>query len=155
MDDGKIGEHLLRLVQLYRDGLYLYHQILQCQYKEMGLTMLQAKIIHLLKRDGPQPLGQVSRRLDMPNSSLSEIVDRLEDRGLLCRERDQKDRRVVRVHLSPACLKCLEALEEREVQMLRQMWPHAELDDIFLLTEKLSRFVKILSKTIDKGVTVR
>ncbi|MFC7440220.1 MarR family winged helix-turn-helix transcriptional regulator [Laceyella putida] len=139
-------ELLYTLVRLYRDSLYLYHQKLQTEFKDIGISLLQAKIIHLLKGEGPQSLSEVSKKLGMPNSSLSEIVDRLEERGLLYRERDRKDRRIVWIHLSQKCESFLQTLEDKEVRRLEQLWPKDQMDgDIRLLAEMLQRFVEILT----------
>jgi DNA-binding MarR family transcriptional regulator len=50
---------------------------------------------------GPAPIGELGRSAGLNPASTSATVDRLEADGLVSRERDTADRRVVRVALTP------------------------------------------------------
>lgn len=49
-------------------------------------------------------VGELARRMALHQSTTSNMIDRLEAAGLLRRERDEADHRVVRLHLTPAGL---------------------------------------------------
>jgi DNA-binding MarR family transcriptional regulator len=66
------------------------------------LTPTQFYALHWSNSAGGKTLGEVSDRLLCTRSNVTRVVDRLECRGLLIRERDSEDRRVVRVSLTPA-----------------------------------------------------
>lgn len=68
-----------------------------------GLTMPQLLTLHELARyHGPMSLSDLSRALNLANSTVSGIVDRLERAGHVRRRTDTEDQRVIRVELSGA-----------------------------------------------------
>src|SRR5262245_13519918 len=60
---------------------------------EFELSPQQAIALRMLGA-GPQPMGNLAKALFCDNSNVTGIVDRLEERGLVRREADEKDRRV-------------------------------------------------------------
>ncbi|RKD25129.1 hypothetical protein BEP19_04745 [Ammoniphilus oxalaticus] len=64
-----------------------------------GITVPQAVVIGELNL-GPKTIGQLSKALDLSNSTVSGVIDRLERNKIVVRKRDENDRRVVRVSLS-------------------------------------------------------
>ncbi|MBI4666760.1 MAG: MarR family transcriptional regulator [Nitrospinae bacterium] len=66
-----------------------------------GLTPPQwASLARLWEEDG-LPQSQLGRRLHFDKPTISGIIDRLETKGLVRRERDGEDKRVVRIFLAP------------------------------------------------------
>ena len=61
------------------------------------LSMVHLNVIMLLETDGPQPMRAIADALDVTQASATGIVDRMEQRGLVERRRDEHDRRIVRV----------------------------------------------------------
>jgi DNA-binding MarR family transcriptional regulator len=55
---------------------------------------------------------------------LTRLLDRLEARGLVSRERDARDRRVVLASITPEALKLLEQLDDPVEASLRQSLAH-------------------------------
>ncbi|MEZ7198152.1 MarR family winged helix-turn-helix transcriptional regulator [Pseudodesulfovibrio karagichevae] len=53
----------------------------------------QHRVLSLLLENGPMPQGELLEILDVRSSSLSELLRKLEDRGLILRERNPEDRR--------------------------------------------------------------
>ena len=65
--------------------------------EEMGFTPPQMHALLWVGGDGPLMMGEIARRVGVTEKTITGIVDRLEARGLVQRERDAQDRRVVRV----------------------------------------------------------
>ncbi len=59
-----------------------------------GLTRLQMHVLHILDRDGPQPMREVAACLGVTPTSVTEIGNALVRRGLVERREDPADRRV-------------------------------------------------------------
>lgn len=58
-----------------------------------GLTPMQRMILQVLASEGQQTASALSRRVSLTAATLSGQLDRLEERGLLLRRRDEADRR--------------------------------------------------------------
>ena len=94
----------------------------------LDLTMGQFKAMVMVTSAGPQPVGELGRRLGLSEPAASLLVDRLEERGLARRERDAQDRRRILVTATPAAEELAARLREgREGTLLA--WLGALSDD--------------------------
>jgi MarR family 2-MHQ and catechol resistance regulon transcriptional repressor len=67
-----------------------------------GLTMTQFGVLELLLHQGPLPHREIGRKVLTSPGNLTDLVDKLQARGLVGRVRDPRDRRLVRVELTRA-----------------------------------------------------
>ena len=74
------------------------------------LTFSQFAVLEALYHLGPMTAGEVSQKILKSGSNLTTVIDNLERDGLVRRERDTNDRRVIHVHLTEAGAGKLEAV---------------------------------------------
>jgi MarR family transcriptional regulator, organic hydroperoxide resistance regulator len=67
---------------------------------EVELSYPQILVLYALLEKGTSTIGGLSRHLKISQGVMSRTVDRLADKGMIERRRDEGDRRVVRVGLS-------------------------------------------------------
>jgi DNA-binding MarR family transcriptional regulator len=72
-----------------------------------GLTGPQALILKALQ-NGSLPAGELATRVSLSQGTVTDILNRLEKRGLIIRNRDTEDRRRVLVEATNAALSLLE-----------------------------------------------
>jgi len=79
--------------------------------KSIGeLTYSQFAVLEALYHIGPMSAGEVSQKILKSGGNLTLVIDNLERDGLVRRERDGKDRRVIHVHLTEAGKRKVEAV---------------------------------------------
>lgn len=83
---------IIRAIDLYSRYLVLRH----------NLTGPQLVCIRHLLRHGPDAPGTLARRVSLSPATVTGIVDRLEKRGLVTRERSRTDKRMVEIALTDA-----------------------------------------------------
>ena len=69
---------------------------------EYGLTTPQFGVLEALHHLCPLPLGELAEKLLVTGGNVTYVMDRLEEQGLVMRERSSADRRVVRAQLTEA-----------------------------------------------------
>lgn len=69
---------------------------------ELGLTYPQYLVLSTLWERDDQTIGAIAARLDLEPSTITPLVKRLEQAGLLSRERNPADERQVQVRLTKA-----------------------------------------------------
>ena len=74
------------------------------------LTPSQFAVLEALYHLGPMTQGEVSMKVLKSGSNMTTVIDNLERDGLVRRERDVKDRRVIHVYLTEAGTSKLEAV---------------------------------------------
>src|SRR3954454_19398913 len=65
-----------------------------------ALSLVHLQVLMALEREGALPMRRLAETMDVSQASATGIVDRMEQRGLVERQRDDEDRRVVRVALT-------------------------------------------------------
>ena len=73
----------------------LLHSVIAAQ---VGLGATDQKTLDVLLRLGPLTAGEIGTHTNLTSASVTSLVDRLEKRGFVRRERDAHDRRRVVVH---------------------------------------------------------
>jgi DNA-binding MarR family transcriptional regulator len=76
------------------------HKKLEADLEKLGLTPPQFYVLATIGYAGGLPFGEIGAKMLVTVSNLTGIVDRLEEKKLVMRQRDAKDRRVVRVVLT-------------------------------------------------------
>jgi DNA-binding MarR family transcriptional regulator len=65
-----------------------------------AFSLVHLQVLFTLDSEGPLPMSRLADAMDVSQASATGIVDRMEQRGLVERLRDDADRRVVRVALA-------------------------------------------------------
>ncbi|MBI2360039.1 MAG: MarR family transcriptional regulator [Deltaproteobacteria bacterium] len=78
----------------------LSHKRLEDNLGKLDLTPPQFYVLATIGYAGGLPFSEIGEKMMVTVSNLTGIVDRLEEKGLVVRDRDVRDRRVVRVRLT-------------------------------------------------------
>src|ERR1041384_2625115 len=76
------------------------HKKLEADLDKAGLTPPQFYVLATIGYAGGLPFGEIGAKMMVTVSNLTGIVDRLEEKKVVSRKRDENDRRVVRVVLT-------------------------------------------------------
>jgi DNA-binding MarR family transcriptional regulator len=76
------------------------HKKLEDDLDKLGVTPPQFYVLATIGYAGGLPFGEIGAKMMVTVSNLTGIVDRLEEKKLVARKRDDKDRRVVHVILT-------------------------------------------------------
>ncbi len=110
--------------------------------KTADLTTAQFNVLRILRGAGPGGVtcGQVASRLVRHDPDVTRLLDRLDRRGLIERQRDGRDRRIVRTHITKKGLDVLSALDAPVDALHERQFGHmsgTDLESLRGLTETL------------------
>lgn len=107
-----------------------YQSSLTSVFEEHGINMASFDVLAALRRSGPpyrMTSGQLAESSLVTTGGITLRVDRLEKQGLVVRERDPEDRRVVYARLTDEGLRVIDAAAEahfdNESRMLANLSP--------------------------------
>ncbi|WP_324669998.1 MarR family winged helix-turn-helix transcriptional regulator [Geochorda subterranea] len=86
----------------------------------MGLTPAQLFVLRALRGPHPVRVTDLAERLGIGASAVTLLLNRLEGMGLVARQRDTGDRRVVRVGLTPAGRDVLAQVEAERTRLVER-----------------------------------
>lgn len=107
---------LITSLEKFLMNLRHYHQ----QVTTSGM-MGQAKIIMILAQHPDLPQRELAERAKIRPASVSEALERLEKQSLIEKQRDKHDRRMIRVHLTPAGHAQASEMKSQHEQYLAQL----------------------------------
>jgi len=107
------------------------------------LTYSQFAVLEALYHLGSMTQGEVSTKVLKSGSNMTTVIDNLERDGLVRRERDAKDRRVINVHLTEAGWGKVEAVFPGHVAAL--------VEEFSVLSAKEQEQFGELCKKLGKG----
>ncbi len=99
--DPVLAEDVERIERLLRRISHVVYTKGRAILVDFGITSPQFDALLFLHRDGDMPMGALCDRMSLACSTVTDLVDRMEKGGFVARERDQTDRRVIKVRLLP------------------------------------------------------
>lgn len=115
-------------------------------FENVGLTFPQLTLLFLIQQYGPLRITELSRKLDLPNSTVSGIVDRLEKEGLVVRKRDDVDRRVVTVQLTENVDHIISDLQAKLEGFFQEVFEHVPEEDLLEIVRGLQKLNDIFDQ---------
>lgn len=109
-------------------------------FEEFGLTPSQYNVLRILRgEEKPLPSLEIAGRMVARVPAITGLIDRLEAKGLVGRERSTGDRRIVFVTIRPTALDLLARIDGPLERLQEQVGGHlsrAELRELIRLLEK-------------------
>ncbi len=110
-------------------------------FRDYGITPSQYNVLRILRGEGkPLPILEIAGRTVAVVPGITGVIDRLEQAGLVQRERCEQDRRVIYVALTDQGARTLEELEEPIAALHETLMGHLapeELRELSRLLEKV------------------
>jgi DNA-binding MarR family transcriptional regulator len=107
----------------------------------LGLTSSQIGVILLLWFERARTPNEMSRVLSYDTGSMTRMLDRLEKKGFLARQRSVADRRVVELTLTPLGRDAAQQLPDLISQVLSDQLRGFSADEVTTLVRLLQRFI--------------
>jgi DNA-binding MarR family transcriptional regulator len=106
------------LLTLVRTAADIEHQMAQ-DFRPFGLTATQYNVLRILRGAGPEGLcrHEIGDRLVRQVPDVTRLLDRMEESGLIVRERGSVDRRYVSTRLTPQGLTLVNKLDAEITEM--------------------------------------
>lgn len=108
-----------------------------------GVTSVELSIIGIVGDKPDVILKEISERISVPGSTLTNAVDRLENRSLLTRVISKRDRRSFKLKLTEAGKRLYEEHAAAEQQMWGKVLGALESD------EEIDTFLRLLKKVVE------
>jgi DNA-binding MarR family transcriptional regulator len=108
-------------------------------FKPHGLTGTQYNVLRILRGAEPEglPCRGIGERMISHDPDMTRLLDRMEKRGLLVRQRQTDDRRVIKTRITPAGLALLKSLDQPVRELHKRQFSHLPAARLKTLAELL------------------
>jgi DNA-binding MarR family transcriptional regulator len=112
--------------------------------KTHGLTAAQYNVLRILRGAEPEGLAcsNISERMISHDPDMTRLLDRMEKRALITRQRQKDDRRVVKTRITPVGLDVLKGLDEPIREVHKRQFQHISAARLKTLAELLDQVLR-------------
>ena len=114
------------------------------QMQQEGVSGRKIAALRHLRQSGPLTIGQLSDYLYISDSSTSELIARLQKKGLVTRTRSASDNRVVIVDLTDAGREFIDNAHLGGVSLLRETLRTLPQERLALINEAITEIMRLL-----------
>jgi DNA-binding MarR family transcriptional regulator len=109
--------------------------------KAAGLTGSQYNVLRILRgaEPGGLPCRGIGDRMISHDPDMTRLLDRMEKRGLITRERQTDDRRVVKTRITPNALSLLKTLDRPVHELHKRQFRHVSAARLKILSDLLEK----------------
>jgi len=132
------------VTKLFRDVGHLIKQNMTKGFEDVGLTQTQFMVIGTLSKYGKMKISELSNQLGLSNSTVSDILDRLEKQEMILRERSEEDKRVVYVSITSK-FECMhQGFHKRTKEYFEDILNRGTPEEVDKIVDGLNTFRKLL-----------
>src|SRR5262245_17800326 len=118
---------------------------LDIELAKLGFTSAQWPILRTVADGGTPIAAELCRRLNYDTGSMTRMLNRLEAKGVIVRETDSEDRRVIRLRMTPRGKRLYPRLCAAAVRVLNRLVQGFTADEIHAMNGQLRRMLDNMS----------
>ena len=148
------SSRIQEMLTLVKRIMSVVKQNFESDFKKMGVTQSQILVMRVLNLRGDMKVSDISKELDLSNSTVSGIIDRLVEKKIVQRKRSDEDRRIVMISLADEyrqpVKKGLNAFAQKMRKALSTM-TEEDVDSIIRGLEKLEKILEESQEPRERG----
>ncbi len=134
----------LKLWVVMNRALRSVEKPLRRQVEAHGLSFTEFGVLEVLLHKGPLPIGEIGNRILLTSGSMTYVIDKLEQRGLIDRRACEEDRRIIYAELTEQGRTLIETVFSEHAALIRRLMQElrpAEKETVTNLLKRLGRSV--------------
>jgi DNA-binding MarR family transcriptional regulator len=120
---------------MHSAAIHLLRRVRVADDESMGMTPARRSALSVLVFAGPQSLSELAAAEQVTLPTMSKLVSAMETEGLVRRERDAGDGRVVRLHATAKARRMVEHGRERRLEVLESLLEGASAREVEIVRE--------------------
>ncbi|MBU5255377.1 MarR family winged helix-turn-helix transcriptional regulator [Tissierella praeacuta] len=118
MDENLNCENVANIEKHLRKVDYIIRRKGREILSDFNITVPQFSALQILINYGDMTIGELSQKMALACSTITDLIDRMEKSDLVIRKKDEKDKRVVRVEVLPKGYDILEKVLKKRIDFL-------------------------------------
>ncbi|MBN6094125.1 MarR family transcriptional regulator [Staphylococcus saprophyticus] len=114
-------------------------KIVKTDVQRYGLNVTEFAVMELLYNKGDQPIQRIGNRVLIASSSITYVVDKLEEKGCVVRQRNEKDKRVTNASLTDKGLSMMDEIFPDHASTLESTFSVLTDEEITVLQTALKK----------------
>lgn len=137
LDDKQVCENVIEIEKYLRKVDYIIRKKGREILNDFNITVPQFTALQILISEGDLTIGELSQKMALACSTITDLIDRMEKSGLVVRKKDDKDKRVVRVEVQPIGYEIVQKVLDKRIDYLAEKLKGFKGEDKKFLREAL------------------
>lgn len=122
LNDNIVCENVIEIEKYLRRVDYIIRKKGREILNDFNITIPQFTALQILISEGDLTIGELSQKMSLACSTITDLADRMEKNELIVRKKDEKDKRVVRIEALPKGYEIVEkVLEKRRIYLAENL----------------------------------
>jgi len=126
------------------DSLRAIYQFEMAKERIFGLSFMDIYLLQYLRTHSPCRMGDIATEMNIPISTATRVIDRLEKKSYLGRKKDPEDKRNIRVLLKAKGEKIVREVEDHTYRVIMENLEKTKLSDIRAFVKTAASMPEIL-----------
>jgi Transcriptional regulators len=135
----------MKVAKLLQEVMLLFRHKVTKGVENTGITPLQMMVMGIISKEKTLKITELSSKLNLSNSTVSGIVDKMEKLGMIERTRSEVDRRVVYVSMSPSFTEMHQAFHKRFEEIIAQSIDKSTPEELNKILDGLEILKRLLT----------
>ncbi|MDQ1144076.1 MarR family 2-MHQ and catechol resistance regulon transcriptional repressor [Bacillus sp. SORGH_AS 510] len=115
------------------------HEKIKAEMAQYKLTITEFSVLEVLYLKGKQTIQQIGHCILISSGSMTYVIDKLEERGLLCRNACPEDRRMIHVTLKDQGTALMNEIMPKHQELVHQMFEALPSEEAETLAQQLKK----------------
>lgn len=146
MKEKNTSDHVASIERYLRKVDYIIRLKGREILKDFNITIPQFTALQILIYNGDLTIGELSQKMGLACSTITDLVDRMENNKLVVRKKDQRDKRVVRIEVLPIGFEIVEKVLEERIRFLESKLDVLSEEEIEALNEGLESLYNAMKR---------
>ena len=118
LEEKELRENIINIEKHLRKVDYIIRLKGREILNDFNITVPQFTALQILVNYGELTIGELSKKMALACSTITDLIDRMEKSNLVIRKKDQNDRRIVRIEVLPIGHEIMKKVLEKRVRFL-------------------------------------
>lgn len=142
MNKDKVYDNVAAIEKALRKIDYIIRREGREIINELNITIPQFTALQILINNGSMTIGELSQKMALACSTITDLVDRMEKTELVIRKKDHKDKRIVIVEVLPKGFDILEKVLNKRRKYLQSKLKDFTLEEMGTLKDGLEALLQ-------------
>lgn len=139
MDDLLMEKESLRALIVMLKASTNVTNMLKKDMDSYGLNTTEFMVLELLYSKGPQAIQMIGKKVLLASSSITYVINQLEEKTLVKRNKNEKDRRVTLVSLTLKGEELMNKIFPEHSLIIQQLFEHLSAEELANFSENIKR----------------
>ena len=114
--------------------------------KKFNVPHSHIKVLFYLIHHGPTSISKMAKELCISKPNMTPVIDKLVEEGLVTRDYDPTDRRVILIQTTPKALEFLKETQDYVKEIIKEKLSSLNDEDINTLSTSLESLLSVIKK---------